>query len=451
MTKEAEVEIAQTKKLMIGDIVTFQSVKWIENGDESFLYSEGILKGELKLSGSDSLDDCKFAIHLQRQYSAAREFREFQESQDKIEEEDPIITAKYLQALKRGCINEIQLNNDYMRKKYGKPVLFGDIIQLYHIKSGKYIKIIPGQLASVERENIKVVLSEDGDPYAWLQILPRFKIDRVTDPIPHSTELYLGLSERVGEFLHAADRDSLVGQRREVNCSLEATSWKLNIFQSAADSSDTKRILASDIVYIYDPETRCYLMLGCPPLENLDDNDNDENKDGEDNEQKNEEEEQKTLEADYSIILEPAGSLIDSSALWVIELDTPLRGGPITYKTERVKLKHLNTGKYLAVELIMKELEDGGMEDQYQLTMSDDPDFEGNRLHLTEMNSNSAYLNLGKAIQISRNGLYVERGELDEKTYAVSCGEDNNSAINFVINRYQNMQSITLHHIIIIQ
>jgi len=433
MLKEKETEIAQTKKLMIGDIVTFQSVKWIENG-ESFLYSEGILKGDLRLSDSDCLDDCKFAIHLQRQYSAARELKEFQDSQDKIDDEDPVIAAKYLQALKRGYINEIQLNNDYMQKKYGKPVLFGDIIQLYHIKSGKYIKIIPGELASVERENIKIILSDSGDPYSWLQILPRFKIDRITDPIPHGTELYLGLAERAGEFLHVADRDSIQGQKREVNCSLEATSWKLNIFQAATDSTDTKKILASDIVYVYDPETRCYLMLGCPPLENLDDPV--ENEGGENEEKKEEKVQAPTSNEDYRIILEPAGALVDSSALWVLELDNSLRGGLINYKTEKVKLKHFNTGKYLAIDLTLQELDDGSIEDQYQITVTDDAEFEGNRLSLTEMNSNSSFLNIGKAVQISRNGLFVERGDLDEKTYSVSCGNEKTSAINFVINRY---------------
>ena len=430
MTKENEAEhTRQTKKLMIGDIVTFQSVKWIDLSDESYLYSEGILQGDLRLSDSSSLDDCKFAIHLQAQYSAARELKEFQDLQDKIEDEDPTIAAKYLQALKRGYNNEVQLNSNYMQKKFGKPVLFGDIIQLYHVKSGKYVKIVPSELARVERENIKIVLCESGDPYSWLQILPRFKIDRVTDPIPHGTELYLGLAERPGEYLHVADRDSVLGQRREVNCSLEATSWKLNIFQTAEETSDTKKILASDIVYVYDPETRCYLMLCCPPLENLDETV--ENEDSEINDVDAEK-----GDNGYRIILEPAGALINSSALWVLELDNPLHGGRINYKTERIKLKHFNTGKYLAIDLSFQELAEGGMVDQYQITITDEAEFEGTRLSIIEMNSNSAFLNIGKAVQISRNGLYVERGELIEKTYSIICGNESSSAINFVINRY---------------
>jgi hypothetical protein len=185
-------------------------------------------------------------------------------------------------------------------------------------------------LAKVERENIKIVMCETGDPYSWLQILPRFKIDRITDPIPHGTELYLGLAERPSEYIHVADRDSLPGERRDVNCSLEATSWKLNIFRTAADTIDNKKLLASEIVYVYDPETKCYLMLQSPPLENLDDNieSNEDEKD----------EKEIDDEPEYKIILEPSlGALVDSSALWIVELDNSLQGGQINYKTEKIK------------------------------------------------------------------------------------------------------------------
>jgi hypothetical protein len=51
------------------------------------------------------------------------------------------------------------------------------------------------------------------------------------------------------------------GKLREVNCSLEASSWKLNIFRSSLDRLETKRLLASDLVVINDPETRNNLSI----------------------------------------------------------------------------------------------------------------------------------------------------------------------------------------------
>ena len=62
-----------TAELHIGDLVTFKNLKW--NG---FLCAEGILLEELHMSESvEIFDDSLFSVHLQRQYSAARELEEF--------------------------------------------------------------------------------------------------------------------------------------------------------------------------------------------------------------------------------------------------------------------------------------------------------------------------------------------------------------------------------------
>ncbi len=64
--------------------------------------------------------------------------------------------ARYFKALQLGFENETILNNRYLEKSIGKPVLFGDTIQLFHVKSKKYISIYPDKLALQERENLRV-------------------------------------------------------------------------------------------------------------------------------------------------------------------------------------------------------------------------------------------------------------------------------------------------------
>lgn len=98
------------------------------------------------------LDDCLFCVHLQRQYSAARELEEFLKTKNDSNADDSR-AAKYFQALKvryfiyktfslasltlfvviffqRGSDNENKLNDSYMKKKLGQVVVFGDIIQV---------------------------------------------------------------------------------------------------------------------------------------------------------------------------------------------------------------------------------------------------------------------------------------------------------------------------------
>lgn len=83
--------------LRIGDYVTFKCVK-----HESLLCAEGILKEDLNVEENIKIfHDSLFCIHLQRQYSAARELDEFLKT-NKIDPKsmpDPN-TAKYYQALK---------------------------------------------------------------------------------------------------------------------------------------------------------------------------------------------------------------------------------------------------------------------------------------------------------------------------------------------------------------
>jgi hypothetical protein len=67
-----------------------------------------------------------------------------------------------------------------------------------------------------------------------------------------------------------ADRDPLPNQPREINCSLETSSWKITIFQSSSDTFDPSLVLASQIVYINDPESRCNLTLSTDNIEDLD-------------------------------------------------------------------------------------------------------------------------------------------------------------------------------------
>ena len=83
-------------------------------------------------------------------------------------------------------------------------------IQLFHVKSEKYLTV-SGSLAKDERENMMVTLNTNGNIYSWLQVCPRYKIDREGDKIRNKSEVYLKVSERSNEYIHRADRDPLLG------------------------------------------------------------------------------------------------------------------------------------------------------------------------------------------------------------------------------------------------
>jgi hypothetical protein len=248
-----------TTSLRIGDIITLQNITL-----SSYLSAEGILLEDIYVSDDLSkFEDNLFQVHLQRQYSAAREYDNFLHTYqlDENSEIEELHLKKYMEALKRGRDNEKKLNDGYLKSKTGLNIVFGDIIQLYHVKSMKYLKVLNGKLAKDERENMRIGLDSHGDSNSWIQLLPRYKIHREGDNIQTKLEVILSVADRKNEYIHCAERKPPPGYPREVNCSLDVSSWRLVIFQSSIDAANEKFLLASQLVSLYDPETQTNLSI----------------------------------------------------------------------------------------------------------------------------------------------------------------------------------------------
>jgi hypothetical protein len=222
--------------VLIGDIVTIKSLK-----HRYYLTAEGILDDELYIGENHVFENNLFQVCIPRQYTAAMELDEFMEK----ELNGDITTAndyslRQLTALRRGAFNEQRLNSQYLSSKIGTPIRYGDSIQLLHLNSKKYLTIIGHEVALLERENIRVRLHPEGTEDSWLTLQPRFKITQHGDLVFTNSEVKFNVSERHNEFLHITDKtfatpSSLCGHR-EVNASLEPSTWFLSVYQSALGS-----------------------------------------------------------------------------------------------------------------------------------------------------------------------------------------------------------------------
>eukprot|EP00605_Chrysophyceae_sp_TOSAG23-4_P001362 GSChrysophyteH1.ASY1.ANO1.1482.1 assembled CDS len=373
----------EDEALKIGDFVTFINPKY--NG---MLSAEGILLPDLVLNTNlSTLDDALFSIHLQRQYSASREYEDCVKTSDEqgIDISDAS-NQKFLNALIKSRDNETKLNNDYMSKRVGESVRFGDIIQLFHCKSGKYLTVEANILAKNERENMSVALDSGGNPYSWLVVTPRFKIDRE-------------------------------GHDREINCSLEMTPWRMNIFQSATDAQQESLVLASQIIYINDPETLSNVAIDEEEVDNADDNSHNFG----------------------TLVLRPQApnAPVDSRALWTLELKAITMGGPIYWRTSQVKIKNVCTGVYLDSTPAYEIDDEGDVVEKYVLNTTSDGTSLGASWNITEPNSTSKMLQNAKAYQISCSGIFFERGEeRDDKTYILKGTKEKSTALSLLIHKY---------------
>lgn len=309
------------------------------------------------------------------------------------------------------------------------------------------MQVVPSKLARDERENVKLSLTENGNAFSWIQICPRFKIDKEGDRILSNSEVYLKVAERTNEYIHRADRDPPIGKYKEINCSLEQTSWKLNIYQSGTDTFDKNILLASQLVYVNDPETKSYLSFAKPIVVEQE-NEGDENDVNDADVHPNydivQEQHIKGDEDIKTAVLIPASQdQIDSSFLWLIESSSFEAGGPIKWKTDLVRFKHFNSGMYLQLETFVDMTDDGRAIKTYKFVGTIDKESMGTLFSITEINSNSKYLGNMKANQIGHNGVWIERGDVIHDSifnFTITGGKDKENALSLVIMRYSGSQ-----------
>lgn len=235
--------------LHIGDYIYLHDLRF-----DGYLSAEGILSEDVYTDmRTTTIVSHLFCIHIQKQYSAYRELEDFKylHRNDTPEQLKDPSTVKYLQALKRGLQNEQSLNDKYMTSRGGQPVVFGDVVQLFHVQSEKYLTVVPDKLATDERENLKVKLLSDGNSMSWLALTPRYKIDRMGDRIVSKHEIYLTVSERTNEFIHSSVKKPQPGRFREINCSLEESWWAIHLFQGYhCREEDPSLLVASQLVVL---------------------------------------------------------------------------------------------------------------------------------------------------------------------------------------------------------
>ena len=329
--------------LRIGDYISIRLPK----PNEGFLCAEGIINDDCFVSKyTDYFEDCLWEIHVQYQYNALREYEYAVEEFGEIgglqvdEEETSAITKiakknlrkeeqELIAQLKKAAVNEKRLNEKLMTMKKGKPVAFGDVIQLQHVKSKTFMTVSMMVLAKQERENMRVGLEKQGSSECCLIFSPKFKHDREGQPISNNSELLIRAQERPSEYIHCSKK-TIRGKgddRREVNCSLETVSWMVNVYQHANDVNG-KSVLAGHLVLLQEPETLACLMIDGQYVEG-------------------DKAARVVLSAPLQLSNSSFASVVGTQYLWSIECVESMKGGPLQIRTDKIVFRALNAGFFM--------------------------------------------------------------------------------------------------------
>ncbi|GFN95264.1 inositol 1,4,5-trisphosphate receptor type 1 [Plakobranchus ocellatus] len=262
----------------------------------------------------------------------------------KTEVASSTVNKTLLQQTKLAAEAEHADNTSEQKRQQGKKVRYGEIVQLKHVLTNKYIHMCTSQTSQRDKNNMMISLQEYNAKNAQFRILPQYKVKSEGEVVQIYDQIVFESIKSPGHFFHASapfEIDHLT-YGSELNLGVERSGFTLVRFCKENPDLDLyvkrgicvfpKYIKGGAVIRLFHKELEAYLVA-----EGLFDDDITEDVHFR----------IRVMDQHKPRTLSPPSS---GNTFWQIEAETSILYGEIIRWEQQVRLRHLTTRKYLCID-----------------------------------------------------------------------------------------------------
>ncbi|OQS02174.1 Inositol 1,4,5trisphosphate receptor type 2 [Thraustotheca clavata] len=306
------------------DVLYEGDIIYLSIYEQGLVHSDGFVDervGCLNNVSSSDFDGCLFRIVPKLVYEA-------QELVKRAKGAIAQVSEKYAMLQQQLHLEDV-MNAERLRRLdvNVQMVMYGQPIQLQHVRSGKFLALKSKTVADMDKTSMKLHLEERGSSKCAFTFLPRFKTKTIGNLIAFHDSVTLARSKYTTQYVHLSSKVYTFDRshRKEINLSTKDTIFSIHLHAPYVAES-TALWQATKLYRLYHIEAEAYVAMSS----NIN-----------------------TVKPAYLRPIVPdtdpnAEENLTLKGLFMLERQNYKSGGVILDENERIRFRHLITGRYLS-------------------------------------------------------------------------------------------------------